>query len=109
MFQSHSQVMATILERFKETSRQTFHHQSKVGSNGSSFPMVDQPVIKDEASERYSCPFTNEEKQKEEESRKDDLADEKLKDNLTTPLSPEFLIKPSEKVEQDGKSVEGRV
>ena len=78
-------------------------------ANDGRFPMVDQPAIKDEASQRLSCPFTNEGKQKEEEASKDDLVDEKVKDNLRTPLSPEFLMGSSEKVEEDGKTVEGWV
>ena len=99
--------MATILERFKETSRQAFHHAKD--ADDSSFPTVDQPVVKDEASLRHSCPFTSEEKQNEEELKKDDLVGEKLKDNLTTPLSPEFLMGSSQETQQDGKTIEGQV
>lgn len=97
--------MATILERFKETSRQAFHHAKD--ADDSSFPTVDQPVVKDETSLRYSCPFTSEGKQNEEELKKDDLVGEKLKDNLTTPLSPEFLMGSSQEMQQDGKTIEG--
>ena len=95
--------MATILERFNETTHETFnHHSDTIDVNG----IATLPVIKEEITKRSLC--TKKEKQNVTQSRVNGLEGEKLKDSPSRSLSPEFFLGSSEKTEQKG-NVTGRL
>ena len=91
--------MATILERFNETTHETFNRQSDtIDVNGRSVATL--PIIKEEMTKRSLC--TKKEKQNVTQSRVNSLEWEKLKDSPSRSLSPEFLLGSSEKSKQTG-------
>jgi hypothetical protein len=90
--------MATILERFSESSHETFNHQSDtIDVNDSR--SVNLPIIKDEIPRRSLCTYTKQ----GDDTQLSGLEGENSKDSPSRSLSPEFLLGSSGKNEQSGK------
>ena len=102
--------MATILERFKETSVEQFNHSSDAKkANQSSCPVQANliPAIKDETPQKLSCPYANNaERQDEGESSSNNDGAEKEIEGARC-LSPEFLLGSQETIDQKVDTKEG--
>ena len=88
-----------MLERFNESSHETFNHQSNAVDGSSS---ANLPIIKKETTKRSLCSFANKEKQGDTQWSVNGLG-EKSKDSPSRSLSPEFLLGSPEKSKQTGK------
>jgi hypothetical protein len=90
--------MATILERFSESSHETFNHQSDT-IDVNDRRSVNLPIIKDEIPRRSLCTYTKQ----GDDTQLSGLEGENSKDSPSRSLSPEFLLGSSGKNEQSGK------